>query len=79
MDPLQLEESNDASDAAAALMCQAAETVAASLQSPSPLSVSFSGASSFSASESYSASSSYSASAYYSIQDRSNARKRSYQ
>ena len=37
MDPLQLEESNDASDAAAALMCQAAETVAASLQSPSPL------------------------------------------
>ena len=36
MDPLQLEESNDASDAAAALMCQAAETVAASLQSPSP-------------------------------------------
>lgn len=36
MDPLQLEESNDASDAAAALMCKAAENVAAALHPPTP-------------------------------------------
>ncbi len=36
MDPLQLEESNDASDAAAALMCRAAENVAAALKPSTP-------------------------------------------
>ncbi|KZS12392.1 Uncharacterized protein APZ42_022459 [Daphnia magna] len=36
MDPLQLEESNDASDAAAALMCKTAENVAAALHPPTP-------------------------------------------
>ena len=36
MDPLQLEESTDASDAAAALMCKAAASVAAALQPPTP-------------------------------------------